>query len=299
MQSVTAKHLYESILARRSVRRYDKRPLDETVLAQVQEIVSSVKPLIPGNHFEVLMQDVSPGQDLVTALGGYGRLVSPPHYLVPYATGKKHLLEDLGYRVQQIAVRLTALGIGSCYIGSLGREAAVQALFGLPKEARIGAFLAFGWPSEALGGRLFNTLVRAAAGATNKMPVERIFFQDTFETPAQPPAAFAPLIEAARNAPSAVNAQPWRFLWHGERLYLFVKRNNPKYGGGDRAEYRLYDGGICMANVALALEALEMEGEWRMLSRDSANLPDHPANLQPLATLVMASGSGKDDPKDS
>lgn len=277
--------LYQAILARRSVRRYAKKPLDEITLAQIKDIASGVKPLVSGNRFEALMRDASPGENLVAALGGYGRLVNPPHYLVPYIAGEKYLLEDLGYRVEQIAVRLTALGIGTCYIGSLGRETAVRTRYGLPKEARIGAFLTFGLPSPALDGRLFDTLIRTAVGATNKMPAERIFFQDTFDAPATPPAHLAPLIEAARHAPSAVNAQPWRFLWHDERLYLFVRRKNLKYGPA-KAEYRLYDGAICMANVALALEALGMEGHWQMLARDEAHLPDHPPGLQPMAMLA-------------
>ena len=280
--------LYQAILARRSVRRYVKRPLDEATLTQVQEILCGIKPLVPDNRLQVLMKDVLPGEDLVATLGGYGRMVNPPHYLVPYIVGEKHLLEDLGYRVEQIAVRLMALGVGTCYIGSLGREAAVRTRFGLPAEARIGAFLIFGQPSVAPGGGLFNTLIRIAAGAANKMPAKHIFFWDRFDAPAEPPAKLAPLIEAARNAPSAVNAQPWRFLWHDERLYLFVKRNNLRYGSsGAMAHYRLYDGGICMANVALALEALGMEGHWQMLARDAAHLPDHPASLQPMAKLVL------------
>jgi nitroreductase len=279
--------LYQAILARCSVRRYVKRPLDEATLTQVQEILPRIKPLMPDNRFTVLLKDVLPGEDLVATLGGYGRIMNPPHYLVPYIVGEKHLLEDLGYRVEQIAVRLMALGVGTCYIGSLGREAAVRTRFGLPEEARIGAFLIFGQPSVAPGGQLFNTLLRTAVGAANKMPAKRIFFWDRFDAPAEPPAKLAPLIEAARNAPSAVNAQPWRFLWHNERLYLFVKRESLRYGIGATAQYRLYDGGICMANVALALEALGMEGHWQMLARDEARLPDHPASLQPMARLVL------------
>jgi nitroreductase len=279
--------LYEAILARCSVRRYDRNPLGRAELAQVEEIISRVKPLIPENQFKCFIRDYLVGEDLVAVLGGYGRFVTPPHYLGPYALGEEHLLEDLGYRVQQIAVRLTALGIGSCYIGALRRENEVRKRFGLPKDARIGAFLVFGRPATALGGRAFNRLMRLAAGATRKLPAERIFFQDSFDNQAVPFSDISPLIEAARHAPSAVNAQPWRFLWHNERLHLFVTRDNRRYGRGPQQQYRLYDGGICMANVTLALEALGMQRRWVMLSGTETDLPEHPANLQPLATLAM------------
>jgi nitroreductase len=277
--------LYQAILARCSVRRYDKAPLDEAKLAQVRGIISSVKPLISDNRFTVLAYDVSADEDLVATLGAYGRLVSPPHYLVPTMTGKEFLLEDLGYRTEQIAVRLTALGLGSCYIGSLGREAAVRARFALPEDARIGAFLVYGLPSEGLNDQAVNTMIRAAVGANRKLPPERVFFQGTFDAPTTPPLELAPLIEAACHAPSAVNAQPWRLLWHGDRLHLFVRRHNLRYGGGATAYYRLFDGGICMANVALASEALGMKSQWTMYKGTEPDVPPHPASLQPVAKL--------------
>lgn len=279
--------LYEAILARRSVRRYERKPLDEVTLEKVRGIISGVKPLIPENRFEVLMRDEVVGEDLVTVLGGYGQFYTPPHSLAPYMLGEEYVLEDLGYCTEQIAVQLAALGIGSCYIGALKREGEVRVRFGLPKGARIGAFLVFGRPATAAGGRTFNTLMRLALGGHKRLPVERLFFQDTFDNPATPPSEISPLIEAARSAPSAVNAQPWRFLWRDGRLYLFVTRNNPKYARAGSQEYRLYDGGICMANVTLAMEALGMEGRWVMIAGTEPDIPDHSAELHPMATLVM------------
>jgi nitroreductase len=286
--------LYQAILERRSVRRYDKQALDEPEMAQVREILAGAQPLVDENQCTVLLKDVKPGEDLVAILGAYGRLLTPPHYLVPYVSGEQHLLADLGYRVEQIAVRLAALGIGTCYVGTLSREADVHARFEMPKGARIGAFLAFGRPATGRRGRFINNVVRRTAGATNKLPAERIFFRETFDNPVTPSEELGPLIEAARNAPSAVNAQPWRLLWRDERLYLFVLRASPKYGSGPGAEYRLYDGGISMGNVALALEALGREGQWRMLGGDEDDLPEHPADLQPLGVLYLPQSSQRD-----
>jgi hypothetical protein len=267
------------------VRRYQDGPLDGDTLQRVEEILSDIEPLVPANRFRVQMHHATPDQDLVARLGGYGRIVNPPHYLVPSIAGSGHLLEDLGYRAEQIAVRLTALGLGSCYIGCLGREAAVREQFDLPAAARIGAFLVFGRSSETLGGRLINAAMHLTAGAARKLPPERIFFHGAFDAPASPPAELAPLIEAARHAPSAVNAQPWRFLWREGRLHLFVRRQNPRYGQGAGAEYRLFDGGICMANAALALKALDMPGRWVMVEEAASGVPPHPSSLQPLARL--------------
>jgi nitroreductase len=279
--------LYQAILSRRSVRRYREEQLDDQTLKGVRAAISAIRPLCSNNQLEIQFQDVMADENLVDRLGGYGRIVSPPHYLVPYAIGDGHVLVDLGFRVEQIAVRLTQLGIGSCYIGSLAREDVVRQRFGLPENSRIGAFLAFGYPATNLLGRTLNTAMRRIAGATDKLPLERIFFHDSFDNPSAPPQHLVDLIEAARCAPSAVNAQPWRFLWRNDELYLFVQRANRRYGAGPNAAYRYYDGGICMANVALALEATGMNGQWQMLTRVHQDLPDQLSELEPLAKLLL------------
>jgi nitroreductase len=278
--------LYQAILARRSVRRYQATPLDKATLGQVQELVQGVIPLLPENQFEAPFYSVTGSEALIAALGGYGRIVSPPHYLLPWMRGEKHVLADLGCRAEQIAVHLAAMGLGSCFIGSLGREAQVRAHFGLPSDARIGALLLFGWPSQSLAGRAVNAVMRQATGATNKLPVERLLFVEDWRNPDAAPPELLPLLEAARSAPSAVDAQPWRFLWRDGRLYLFVKTSNLRYGMG-KSEYRYYDGGICMGNVLLALQALGIEGRWTLYDGDEPETPQHPDTLEPLAVLAL------------
>jgi nitroreductase len=280
--------LYQAILARRSVRRYARDPLGADILERVGAIVAGAKPLLPDNDFAVLTRDVAPGEDLAADLGAYGRLVTPPHYLLPYGTGEEHVWTDLGYRVEQVAVRLTELGIGTCYVGCLAREEAVRARFGLPETAHIGAFLVFGYPATSVGGRAVNSAIRRVVGAVNRLPPERIFFQGSFEHPARPDGEIASLIEAARATPSADNAQPWRFLWLEGMLYLFVRRHNRRYGPEHHQAYRYYDGGICMGNLSLALEALGRAGHWTMLDGEDPLLPDCPPDLEPLAKLTLA-----------
>jgi hypothetical protein len=76
-------------------------------------------------------------------------------------------------------------------------------------------------------------------------------------------------------------------LWRDGVLHLFVTARNRRYGDSQR-EYRLYDGGICMANISLALEALGMAGTWEVLGPEySIGPPEQPDDLEPLARLVL------------
>ena len=279
--------LYAAILARRSVRRYEQRPLDGETLARVRDIAADVWPLIAGNRFQVLFRDVAPGEDLVETLGAYGRIVSPPHLLVPYLEGSVYLLTDLGYRAQQIVVRLTALGLGSCYVGCLPWEDRARGTYGLGADARLGAAVVYGHPATGRGNRIVDATVRRRVGATNKHSAAKFFYEGTWERPAAPPTELADMIEAARHAPSADNAQPWRFLWRDGALYLYVVRSSWRYRMGGSQDYRLYDGGICMANVSLAMEALGVAGRWEPSGGGEPGLPTGPEELEPLAVLCL------------
>jgi nitroreductase len=286
--------LYEAILARRSVRRFERRVLDAEGQALVKAVVAAVQPLVDENRFEVLYHDVAPGEDLVRALGAYGRIVTPPHYLVPFVLPKPGFpqsaleLTDLGFRVQQIAVRLVQAGIGSCYVGCLPHEDAARAYFDLAEGARIGASLIYGYAGSGRRDQLVNSTMRRAIGATRKLPPERLFFDGAFDRASVPPPELALLIDAARAAPSAANAQPWRFLWHEGQLYLYLKRQSWRYGLGRTQDYRWYDGGICMGNVALASEALGLEGRWSLVAELNESAPACPDELEPLAVLRLS-----------
>jgi nitroreductase len=285
------KELYAAILARRSVRQYEQSSLNREMLARVREAVDAVQPLASGSDFDVLFRDISPGENLVETLGAYGRIVSPPHMLVPYLAGEAAHLTDLGYRVQQIVIQLTVLGLGSCYIGCLPWEDQARARFGLSESVRLGATVVYGRPAKGRSKRAFNAAVRRLVGATNKRPAEQSFYDTTWERPTAPPAGLADLVEAARHAPSADNAQPWRFLWRDGLLHLYVVRSSWRYRIGGSQDYRFYDGGICMANILLAMQALGMTGQWELLEDGRSDLlgctPGCPDELQPLAVLRL------------
>ncbi len=282
----TDPQLYQAILNRRSVRRYQPDYLDATTLETVREQLVQAQPLVAQNQLRVLLRDVVAGEDLVAAMGTYGRVLSPPHFLLPSLLGKQRPLVDLGFRMQQLVVRLTVQDLGCCYIGTLGREAAIRARFSLIADAHIGAFLIFGRPATG-GGQLINSVVRQVYGSAGRLPVEKLFFKESFENPAEPPKALAALTEAARHAPSALNVQPWRFLWRKGVLYIFTNADNPKYGKDPAQLYRFFDVGICMGNLAMAMEALSIPGKWHVYEGREPEIPPYPSTLLPIAKLEL------------
>lgn len=67
------------------------------------------------------------------------------------------------------------------------------------------------------------------------------------------------LVEAGGLAPSAGNMQPWKFLWHGKRLFLFHDESRSQsFWDPDHliAQIAL---GACVENIVLKAHALDME----------------------------------------
>ena len=280
--------LYQAIINRHSVRRYRDTPLSKANLSNIDDIISRVTPLIPQNRFVVMRRDALSGEDLITAMGGYGRVLKPPHFLISYIAGDQYPLVDLGYRMEQIAIQMVQLGISMCFIGSLGREADLRIRFRLLRDARTAAFLIFGYPAETVTGRTINAFLRRRQRSNIKLAADRIFYNETFEYTQAPPEHLSKLIEAGRLAPSANNAQPWRFLWHDQHLFLYIREENTRYGNKTiHQQYRFFDAGTCMANITMAMKALGVGGYWTLLTEDVSSLPQHTLPLRPIAKLTV------------
>ncbi|UCG42840.1 MAG: hypothetical protein JSU73_13435 [candidate division WOR-3 bacterium] len=267
--------LFDAIVGRRSVRRYADRTVPEQTRRQIAEFAMKVRPLVPENRFSYSVLPIernggngpSRSEELSLVMGGYGKLVSARHLLLPRIQGDAHVLEDFGYRVEQLVVELTRLGLGSCYIGALGHEAeALDRLGSLPGE-RIPAVVVFGYPSTATAGKGFNRMIRSAIGADRRLRFDRFVFASSFNNPAELGLFQEKVMDALRHAPSAGNSRPWRVVIHGDLAYFCVAQNTPYYRmtRAVRWGYHLVDAGIGMANVSLAVAALGREAQWELV----------------------------------
>ncbi len=278
--------LYQTLINRRSIRRFAPQRLSAADHESVASIIREIVPLMPQYDLDIHLRDIGDQFDLVSLLGAYGRLVSPPHVLLPVSPNMPLALVDQGYRMQQVVIRLYQREVGSCYLGTLRHLNTVHSYFNLPENTITGALLVFGYPAQSLTGKTFNKVFRTAMGSNRRLPLEVLFFTDTFDNPSQPPEQIKQIVEAGRFAPSAVNAQPWRFLLSDQTLFLYMTRENKKYSVSGK-NYAFFDSGICMANISLAMQALNVQGHWQLIDDTEKDYPHHPQDLIPLARLII------------
>jgi hypothetical protein len=105
-------NLYETIFARRSVRQYDKAPLEAAALAAIKSYVDDAAQLTgQAARFEIVNSD--------ELKGGYA-----PHAILAFAGDGDPALINIGYTLQGVDLWLQSEGYGSIWCGMAAPKAA-------------------------------------------------------------------------------------------------------------------------------------------------------------------------------
>ena len=211
-------NLYEQIFLRKSVRKYNMTPLAEAELLEMEDFIRQMRPLLP---------DVEIGHRIVGPEQIKGILTPrAPHYLI--LSGEAVPYRDLcaGFLFQQLDLYLSYRGFGTCWLGAAkGRDT--------PFSKTDILAISFG---EAVGAHT------RALSAFKRKPLGEISSGED------------PRLEAARLAPSGINAQPWYFIARDGVIHVYQAA-----AGKLRAMFydlEELDVGIALCHLALATEAL-------------------------------------------
>jgi nitroreductase len=262
-QQNPAAYIYE----RKSIRQFRSDSIPADLLDRIHEWASGAQGLDQSHQFIVEIHDYDTQDKRSQAVGGFGRIMSPPHFLVPYLIGGKQALIDLGFRTQQIVLEMWRHGIGSCYIGCVHRQKRVKKALGLPPEAAIAAFIAFGVPDWNQPERLFRQISHLFTHSNRRKTFRDLFLDSGWQEVEIESSILRHVLEAGRYAPSAMNTQPWRFRIEDRRLAVFAKISDANRIYDHRQDYPLHDAGICMANMSMAARVWGSGVDWE-LSKD-------------------------------
>lgn len=181
--------LSEMITRRRSVRKYDQRPVSQETLARITAFCKDATPLFPDIGVEAKLVNK---EDV--------RFYLPwkaPHLLAIYSENKPGYLENVGFVFQQVDLFLQSMGLGSCWMG-LGKLRSPDAP---PAGMEFVILLAFGYPE----GEFYRN---GSADFQRKTMSEISDLEDL-------------RLEPARLAPSSTNSQPWFFIHEKEAIHAY------------------------------------------------------------------------------
>ena len=182
----------ETIRKRKSIRKYDKTKLDEGTLEKVKSQIDSLVPLYPDIRYSIQITEKTRGLFNVSA----------PHYLVFGSEEKDGAYENIGFIGQQMDLFFAENGLGCCWLGAAKPQDEASSL-------PFVICMSFGKPAQ--------TLHRGLSEFKRK-PLSQIC-EGTDER-----------LEAARLAPSGLNAQGWYFVADNGKIHCYRKKFNPIAG---------------------------------------------------------------------
>jgi len=183
----------KTIRKRKSVRKYDLTPLDAATLEKVRVQIENLTPLYPDIRYSIELTNKTKGMFNVKA----------PHYLIFGSEEKEGAYENIGFIGQQLDLFFSELGLGACWLGAAKPE---------EKEASTLPYvicMSFGNPAEHVHREL-SEFKRKPLSSISEGIDDRL--------------------EAARLAPSGMNAQNWYFIAEDDKIYCYRKKPNPLLG---------------------------------------------------------------------
>jgi len=183
----------ETIRKRKSIRKYVMVKLDNVILEKLRDQINSVTPLFPNIRYSIEIADKTKGLFNVSA----------PHYLIFGSEEKDGYLENIGFIGQQLDLFFSEKGLGCCWLG------VSKPLLKETSPLPLVICISFGKPAEPLHREL-SDFKRKPLSEISEGSDDRL--------------------EAARLAPSGVNAQNWYFIAVDGNIHCYCKKNNPIMG---------------------------------------------------------------------
>ncbi|HOI39752.1 MAG TPA: nitroreductase family protein [Methanobacterium sp.] len=184
--------LYSTIFQRKSIRKFDLTPLDNSALNEIKDYLKTLEPLHEniGIEFKILSPDLVKRRMMKKA----------PHYLAVFSEVKEGYLNNVGFMMQQMDLFFSANGMGSCWQGipKLNKE-------GLESSSlKFIILMPFGKANEPLHRTSTSQFKRKSLHEISDIKGAKN------------------ILEAARLAPSAGNGQPWFFTGDENLIHSYL-----------------------------------------------------------------------------
>ena len=202
--------MIQAINSRKSIRNYKQESLSPEDLQKIKIIIKNTKPLfdnIPTESF--LIEDGEKVHATFKGLVAKYTKVKAPQYLAFTSEIKEGHLENIGFIGEEIVLKLTQLGIGTCWLGSAIKQEIFKTIVKVQDKQSYIILIALGYPTQQL--KLVENRKRL-----DKSKVITGAYDHQYE----------PIIQALIAAPSAVNSQPWKLSINNNKFDLYLENRN-------------------------------------------------------------------------
>lgn len=251
-----------------SCRIYETSPIKRDVQRDLTAYISQkgVGPLGSAARFRIVAAAAHDCRSL-RGLGTYGFIKDATGFIIGAVKRGMFDLEDYGYLMEDIVLKATDLGLGTCWLGGSFRKSAFARRIAPAADEIMPAVTAIGYGAD---GCKAEDWIRRRAGADQRLGFGKLFFEGCFGQPLtrQTADSYGEALEAVRLAPSASNRQPWRVVRNGSGWHFYLRRTEG-YGKGSLlftvlrlADLQRVDMGIAMCHFELTAREAGLAGKW-------------------------------------
>jgi len=158
------------IIERTSRRTFESQDLPVEVLDKIRNILEASVPGPLGSDLSFVLVNKFSGSNQKLKLGTYGFIAGARYFIVGKAVPEMKSFLDYGYMFEKAILELTAMGLGTCWLGGTFDRAGFALSAGLENGRVIPAISPVGYAMQrkSIGERL----VRLSAGSKNRKPWE-------------------------------------------------------------------------------------------------------------------------------
>ncbi len=255
----------EIIKKRTSVRTYEEKPVDDKCKAELEKICEEYRqgPFGSSLRFQLLDLGKINRQEL-QSLGTYGVIKGARLYILGAVKEDRYCMEDLGYLMEEIILKATVMGLGTCWLAGTFNRGSFAKQMKLEEKELLPAITPVGYPGEQHS--TVNGLIRFGVRAHRRKPWEELFFNaDGKPLSKEEAGTYRDALQAVRLGPSATNRQPWRLVrdLHG-KYHLYLKET-PLYNRVlGKIRIQNIDMGIAMCHFELVARQRGNQGSWQV-----------------------------------
>jgi len=260
--------IFNLIQKRTSVRTFQDKPLTAVDNIWIKEILANISSESGPNgtqvNFRLLSPDVKGDGGII---GTYGFIRKAQAYIAGTVSNTTSNIEDYGYFLEKIIIKLVERNIGSCWLGGTFKREDFSNPLGLKDGELIPAVLPIGYPEE--NRRTAEKAMRFFVKADKRRKWTDIFFNSTFNeglTSGALKGKYSVLLsafESVRLSPSASNKQPWRLVMDkGNDSVHFYLNEDPKYSSNLGFSMQRLDAGIALYHFEAAASENGFNGSW-------------------------------------
>lgn len=245
---------YPVIATRRSRRQFDaQKPISADTILSLKNICSGFRPF-PGARVELVPE--APDKLFKFIAGSYGIIKNAGSALIFIGdTNNRHSQEELGYMGEGIILEANALGLSTCWMAGFFRAGAIDEYVKIKANERTFAVSPLGYSSQNLS--LMDNIMANFGRHSLRQKLD-VLVSGLPEK--EWPEWIKPSLEAARQAPSAVNRQPWKFKVESGSIRVSTATGKPDYTVSKRL-----DCGIAMLHLEVAALFHGIKGRWELL----------------------------------